>query len=144
MQISLPPNYKEFEAIVGVCKTEQEIVAKGQQLLRQYQIKYLLLTRGEQGMTLIHTESDEIHLPAHARQVFDVTGAGDTVIGVLAASLAAGADLPQAMMLANLAASLVVAKLVTATVSAPELEAAMQGAHIPSAGIVNEEKCWLR
>ncbi len=80
----ITPNLKEFETIVGTCKNEQEIAQKGRQLLNQYDIKTLLLTRGERGMTLI-TAEEEYHLPAHAREVFDVTGAGDTVIGLFSA-----------------------------------------------------------
>lgn len=136
----ITPNFKEFEAIVGPCATEQDIIHKGRELLRQYSISSLLLTRGENGMTLIQQDQEEIHLPAHARQVFDVTGAGDTVIGVLGAALAAGSDLPKSMAIANLAASLVVAKLGAATVSTPELEVAIKSANVSLAGIVNEDQ----
>lgn len=139
----ITPNFKEFETIMGACHSEQDIMDKGQQLLRKHDIKTLLLTRGEQGMTLIRQNEDELHLPAHAREVFDVTGAGDTVIGVLGASIAAGAHLPQAMALANLGASLVVAKLGAATVSAPELAVALNSVNTPTAGIVNEEQLFL-
>jgi D-beta-D-heptose 7-phosphate kinase/D-beta-D-heptose 1-phosphate adenosyltransferase len=136
----ITPNFKEFETIVGACHTEQDILNKGRQLLSQHNIATLLLTRGEQGMTLIQQNEEEIHLPAHAREVFDVTGAGDTVIGVLGSAIAAGAELSQAMMIANLAASLVVAKLGAATVSTPELDIALAGANHPSTGILNEEQ----
>lgn len=135
----ITPNLKEFETIVGSCSTEQEILQKGHQFLRQYNISALLLTRGEQGMTLIRQNEEEIHLPAHAREVFDVTGAGDTVIGVLGAAVAAGSELQHAMEIANLAAGLVVAKLGAATVSTPELEVALSKANAPSTGILNEE-----
>ncbi|HSW70148.1 MAG TPA: bifunctional D-glycero-beta-D-manno-heptose-7-phosphate kinase/D-glycero-beta-D-manno-heptose 1-phosphate adenylyltransferase HldE [Gammaproteobacteria bacterium] len=136
----ITPNFKEFEAIVGPCHNEQEIIKKGQELLKKYDIQALLLTRGEHGMTLIQQDAEELHFPAHAREVFDVTGAGDTVIAVLGASLAAGSTLPQAMMLANLAAGLVVAKLGAATVSLPELQAALKDTTIISSGIVNDEQ----
>jgi len=136
----ITPNFKEFEAIVGACTCEQEIISKGQDLLRQHNIKTLLLTRGENGMTLIQQDEEEIHLPAHARQVFDVTGAGDTVIGALGAAIAAGASLADAMTLSNLAASLVVAKLGAATVSTPELDIALSTATAPFAGMVNEDQ----
>ncbi len=138
----ITPNYKEFEAIVGVCHNEQDIVNKGQQLLKQYDIKALLLTRGERGMTLIQSHKEELHLPAHAREVFDVTGAGDTVIAVLGAALAAGTTLPEAMTLSNLAASLVVAKLGAATVSIPELNAAL-GNMTATGGMMNDEQLAL-
>ncbi|MEO8402520.1 MAG: bifunctional D-glycero-beta-D-manno-heptose-7-phosphate kinase/D-glycero-beta-D-manno-heptose 1-phosphate adenylyltransferase HldE [Gammaproteobacteria bacterium] len=138
----ITPNFKEFEAIVGTCHDEQEIVSRGQALLKQHNINALLLTRGERGMTLIQRTEEELHLPAHARQVFDVTGAGDTVIAVLGAAMAAGAKLSQAMKIANLAASLVVAKLGAATVSVPELQVALTGCAAPS-GVVNEEQMLL-
>lgn len=139
----ITPNFKEFEAIVGACRDEQEVVSKGQKLLEQYDIKALLLTRGEHGMTLIQSNEEELHLPAHAREVFDVTGAGDTVIAVLGAALAAGATLPQAMVLSNLAASLVVAKLGAATVSVPELHAALAGMTTLTGGIMDEDQLRL-
>ncbi len=139
----ITPNYKEFETIVGKCHSEQEIVSKGQQLLQQYDIKALLLTRGEHGMTLIQQHEEELHLPAHAREVFDVTGAGDTVIAVLGAALAAGSTLHEAMMFANLAASLVVAKLGAATVSVPELQVALTGNFAATGGVVNDEQLIL-
>jgi len=140
---AITPNYKEFEAIVGPCQTEYEIADKAQQFLRQHDIDALLLTRGERGMTLIQKNNDEHHLPAHAREVFDVTGAGDTVIAVLGAAAAAGATLPEAMALANLSASLVVAKLGAASVSVPELQVALSDTSHTPAGIVNEEQLLL-
>lgn len=139
----ITPNFKEFETIMGPCQNEKDVVSKGQALLEKLNIKSLLLTRGENGMTLIQRDQDEVHLPAHAREVFDVTGAGDTVIGVLGASIAAGSSLTEAMSLANLAASLVVAKLGAATISTPELEVALTGSNVPSAGILNEEQLSL-
>lgn len=121
----LTPNLYEFEEIVGHCASEQELVSKGEQLMLQHELSALLVTRGEHGMTLLRPDEQELHLPARAREVFDVTGAGDTVISVLAASLAAGEQLPQAVALANLAAGIVVAKLGTAAISAPELRRAV-------------------
>jgi D-beta-D-heptose 7-phosphate kinase/D-beta-D-heptose 1-phosphate adenosyltransferase len=135
----LTPNMKEFEAIVGACKTEQDIIQKGQALLEQYEFGALLVTRGEDGMTLIERDST-MHLPAYAREVFDVTGAGDTVIGVLAAAVASGVDLKTAAALANVGASLVVSKLGAATVSAPELQVALTGKTTFNTGIVNDEQ----
>jgi D-beta-D-heptose 7-phosphate kinase/D-beta-D-heptose 1-phosphate adenosyltransferase len=122
----LTPNLQEFEAVVGACASEAELVARGEQLMVELDLGALLVTRGEHGMTLLRLGKEEFHLPARAREVFDVTGAGDTVIGVLAASVAGGASLPQAMALANIAASIVVGKLGTAAVSAPELRRAVQ------------------
>ncbi len=137
---AITPNYKEFEAIAGPCQTEQEITVKAHQFLSQQSIDALLLTRGERGMTLIQKNAEEMHLPAHAREVFDVTGAGDTVIAVLGAAKAAGATLIDAMTLANLSASLVVAKLGAASISKPELHAALNDTLHATAGILNEEQ----
>lgn len=120
----ITPNLSEFEAVVGRCADEAELVAKGLALLAELELEALLITRGEHGMTLLRAGQPELHLPARAREVFDVTGAGDTVISTLASALAAGEPLPQAVALANLAASIVVGKLGTATVSAPELRRA--------------------
>lgn len=136
----LTPNLKEFETIVGACLSEKDIVDKAQAFLHKENIDILLLTRGENGMTLIEKDKDETHLPAHAREVFDVTGAGDTVIAVFGTALAAGSTLVEAMSLANLAASLVVAKLGAATVSAPELEVALNMSAANVGSVVNEDQ----
>jgi D-beta-D-heptose 7-phosphate kinase/D-beta-D-heptose 1-phosphate adenosyltransferase len=122
----ITPNLHEFEVVVGACADEAELVAKGAQLMRELELGALLVTRGEHGMTLLRPEHPALHLPARAREVFDVTGAGDTVISTLAASLAAGEELPHAVALANLAAGIVVGKLGTAAISAPELRRAIQ------------------
>ncbi|OQW92297.1 MAG: bifunctional heptose 7-phosphate kinase/heptose 1-phosphate adenyltransferase, partial [Beggiatoa sp. IS2] len=118
----ITPNLAEFEAVVGHCATLAQLVERGEHLRTQLALEALLITRGEHGMTLLQQGQAALHLSAQAREVFDVTGAGDTVIGVLAAGLAAHQDLVQATMLANLAAGLVVAKLGAATVSVVELE----------------------
>jgi D-beta-D-heptose 7-phosphate kinase/D-beta-D-heptose 1-phosphate adenosyltransferase len=120
------PNLHEFETIVGPCRNEDELVQKGQQLLRTLDLQALLITRGEHGMSLIRDNAPELHFPARARDVFDVTGAGDTVISVVAASLGAGMPLPESVALANIAAGLVVAKLGTAAISGPELRREIQ------------------
>jgi D-beta-D-heptose 7-phosphate kinase / D-beta-D-heptose 1-phosphate adenosyltransferase len=135
----LTPNFKEFETIVGSCKSEEEIFNKGLQLLNDYQIDSLLITRGEAGMTLIEA-GRKIHFPAHAREVFDVTGAGDTVIAVLGAAVAAGLDLIAATALANLAAGIAVSKLGATAVSFAELDAALTGKTHLANGIVNEQQ----
>tara|TARA_R110001599_G_scaffold353459_1_gene592519 strand:- start:225036 stop:226466 length:1431 start_codon:yes stop_codon:yes gene_type:complete len=122
----LTPNLAELEAVVGCCETEAELVARGGQLMAELELGALLVTRGEHGMTLLRPGLPEVHLPARAREVFDVTGAGDTVIAVLAAAIAAGSDYEQASALANIAAGIVVGKLGTAVVSAPELRRAVQ------------------
>lgn len=135
----ITPNYKEFEAVVGSCQNEEEILNKGRELLSKYNIDTLLVTRGEDGMTLIdHNQS--LHLPAYAREVFDVTGAGDTVIGVLGAGIACGLEFSHATALANLAASIVVSKLGAATVSTTELQVALTGKTSFAKGILTEEQ----
>lgn len=136
----ITPNLHEFEAVVGHCADEQDLVTKGQNLREELELDALLVTRGEHGMTLIRPDKPELHLPARAREVFDVTGAGDTVIAVLGAALAAGEDLPHAVGLANLAASIVVAQLGTAAISAPELRRAIQREHGAERGVVTEDQ----
>ena len=117
----ITPNMAEFELVAGPCADEQALIDNSAALLAQHDIGALLVTRGEHGMTLLRRDEPEFHLPTQAREVFDVTGAGDTVISVLAAALAAGESLPSATALANLAAGIVVGKLGTASVSVPEL-----------------------
>jgi D-beta-D-heptose 7-phosphate kinase / D-beta-D-heptose 1-phosphate adenosyltransferase len=136
----LTPNLTEFEAVVGVCRNEQALVDKGAELLEQLDIEALLITRSEHGMTLLRKDMPELHLPARAREVFDVTGAGDTVISVLATAIAAGAELPDAVAMANIAAGIVVAKLGTATISMPELRRAISEEQGSERGVVNEEQ----
>ena len=121
----MTPNLSEFEAVVGHCASEQELISKGQLLRTQLDMQALLITRGEHGMTLLQAGQQAFHLPAQALEVFDVTGAGDTVVAVLAAALAAGESLESGTVLANLAAGLVVAKLGTAAISGPELRRAI-------------------
>lgn len=136
----ITPNMGEFEAVVGPCDSESAIVDKGLALLKELNLDALLVTRGEHGMTLLREDRPAFHLPARAREVFDVTGAGDTVISVLAAALGAGEALPAAVVLANLAASIVVGKLGTATISAPELRRTLQLEQGHGRGVVNEEQ----
>src|SRR5690554_1258635 len=136
----LTPNLHELEAVVGPCPSEQVLVEKASQLMAELDLQALLVTRGEKGMTLLRPNTVELHLPARAREVFDVTGAGDTVIAVLAASMASGYSLAEATALANLAASLVVAKMGTATISGPELRRAMAAEQGIERGVVSAEQ----
>lgn len=119
----ITPNMSEFEAVAGKVESESDLISKAQTLIKQLDIKAILITRSEHGMTLIRADQPEFHLPAIAKEVADVTGAGDTVISTLASALAAGAELEYAVSLANVAASIVVSKLGTSTVSGPELKA---------------------
>ena len=138
----ITPNMTEFEGVVGRCENEQQIVEKGTNLLQELDFSALLITRGENGMTLLAKDEAPLHLPTHAREVFDVTGAGDTVISVLAASLAAKKTLPEATVLANIGAGIVVGKLGTATVNSEELEYSLQGqrAHYRGVGSLKDIK----
>ncbi|MBI2380660.1 MAG: bifunctional D-glycero-beta-D-manno-heptose-7-phosphate kinase/D-glycero-beta-D-manno-heptose 1-phosphate adenylyltransferase HldE [Gammaproteobacteria bacterium] len=136
----ITPNLSEFEAVVGHCATEAELVERGHRLIAQHGWEALLVTRGEQGMSLLKPGMPELHLPALAREVYDVTGAGDTVIATLAAALAAGDDMASSVALANIAAGIVVGKLGTATVSAPELRRALAGHDETGMGVVSEEQ----
>ncbi|MCL2896431.1 bifunctional D-glycero-beta-D-manno-heptose-7-phosphate kinase/D-glycero-beta-D-manno-heptose 1-phosphate adenylyltransferase HldE [Brenneria tiliae] len=134
----LTPNLSEFEAVAGRCKNEDELVSRGMQLVADYQLSALLITRSEQGMTLLQPGKAPLHLPTQAQEVYDVTGAGDTVIGVLAAALAAGNSLEEACFLANAAAGVVVGKLGTSTVSPIELENAIRGRAETGFGVMSE------
>ncbi|KQN64468.1 bifunctional D-glycero-beta-D-manno-heptose-7-phosphate kinase/D-glycero-beta-D-manno-heptose 1-phosphate adenylyltransferase HldE [Erwinia sp. Leaf53] len=134
----LTPNLSEFEAVVGKCKSEAEIVERGTALMQQHALSALLVTRSENGMTLLQPGKAPFHLPTQAQEVFDVTGAGDTVIGVLAAALAAGNTLEESCFLANAAAGVVVGKLGTSTVSTVELENAIHARPESGFGVMDE------
>jgi rfaE bifunctional protein kinase chain/domain len=116
----LTPNKSELKHIVGSWKTEAELTAKAQKLRIDLELEALLLTRSEEGMTLF-TEQEATHFPAMAREVYDVSGAGDTVIATMAAMLGAGMPLADAVAIANRAGGIVVGKLGTATVTKEEL-----------------------
>ncbi|HEY5715790.1 MAG TPA: D-glycero-beta-D-manno-heptose-7-phosphate kinase, partial [Psychromonas sp.] len=117
----LTPNLAEFEAVVGKCHSEKELLERGLALIKEFDFKALLVTRSEHGMTLIREGQEPFHLPTQAQEVYDVTGAGDTVISVLASSLAAGSSFEHACTLANAAAGVVVGKIGTSTVNTIEL-----------------------
>lgn len=118
----LTPNRSEFEAVCGAWLNDQELIEKGRELLVSLDIESILVTRSEQGMTLIRRDGSVSQFAATAREVADVTGAGDTVIATLAAGLGSGMSLVASAELANRAAGIVVSKLGTATVSVRELE----------------------
>jgi len=126
----LTPNMTEFEAVVGHCADEQTLVARGEALREALDLEALLITRSERGMTLLQRGLPTLNLPTRARDVFDVTGAGDTVVALLGAGLACGLTLAESTSLANVAAGIVVGKLGTATVSVEELERAMQAGSV--------------
>ena len=119
----LTPNRSELQEVIGKWQSEAELEEKAQTLRRSLGLEALLLTRSEDGMTL-YRQGQVVHESARAREVFDVSGAGDTVIAVVGTMLAVHATMDDAMRLANLAAGIVVGKLGTATVSIEELRAA--------------------
>lgn len=116
----LTPNRSEFREVAGSWRSEQELASKAEQLRRELDLDALLVTRSEEGMTLYRAEG-ALHQPAQAREVYDVSGAGDTVIATLGVMLASGAGLPEAVRIANLAAGIVVGKLGTAVAQRDEL-----------------------
>ncbi len=120
----LTPNRSEFEKMVGqVCVTDEDFEVRGFELIKQIGLKNLLITRGAQGMTLLQSEGKKVlHIPTKAREIFDITGAGDTVIGVLGIALANHHQWEDAVKLANIAAGAVVGKLGTSAIELDELE----------------------
>ena len=122
-----------------LCDNNEQIINKGQALLKQYNIEALLVTLSEHGMALIK-KSEAYFLPTHAREVFDVTGAGDTVIASMALGVASGLGLQHAMHLANMAAGIVVGKFGTSTVSNYELNRALHGDKESISGVVSEQE----
>lgn len=123
----MTPNHHEAGMALNMTiKTEQDIVLAGKRLLEQVDARAILITRGKEGMSLFEKGNSRVfHVSAMARTVYDVTGAGDTVIGVLTLALAAGGTLLDAVLLSNLAAGLAVGKLGTATITPEELKAAL-------------------
>ncbi|NTV72011.1 MAG: D-glycero-beta-D-manno-heptose-7-phosphate kinase [Azonexaceae bacterium] len=119
----ITPNRSELKEVVGRWSSDGELAAKARKLRGELGLEALLVTRSEEGMTLFADETH--HQPALAREVFDVSGAGDTVIATLAVMIAAGADWAEAIRVANIAAGIVVGKLGTAVVSREELAAAL-------------------
>ncbi len=116
----LTPNLAELREVVGRWRDEEDLTQRTQALRAELELTALLLTRGEDGMTL-YTDDGKWSVPAQAREVFDVSGAGDTVIAVMAAMLAAGESMREAVSTANRAGGIVVGKLGTAAVSFEEL-----------------------
>jgi D-beta-D-heptose 7-phosphate kinase/D-beta-D-heptose 1-phosphate adenosyltransferase len=132
----LTPNLAEFEAVVGRASDDQQLVERGQALCAELDLGALVVTLSERGMVVIQDETTPVFLPARVREVFDVTGAGDTVIAALAAGIAAGMSLPDAAALANLAAGIVVRKIGVASVSASELRLALHEQGLGGRGLL--------
>jgi D-beta-D-heptose 7-phosphate kinase/D-beta-D-heptose 1-phosphate adenosyltransferase len=134
----MTPNLAEFAAVVGQPVDDADLVSKARALCNELELQSLVVTLGDRGMLVVDGNSGaEALLPARARQVFDVTGAGDTVIAALAAGIGASLDAEAAAELANLAASLVVRKIGTATVTPAELNLALHEQGSGGLGILN-------
>jgi len=132
----LTPNQNEFAQAVGDGNVQWRHQA-AKKALRDFDLEAILLTEGASGMTLVTADSAPQHLPAVAREVFDITGAGDTVIAVMAAALAASLSLEQAMRLSNLAASISVTKLGASTVTLQELRLLLRSAGMPGEDLIS-------
>lgn len=121
----ITPNQGEFEAVAGICESDEQLVERGQAMLADLDLDALLITRSEKGMLLLEAGQEPLFLSTQAREVYDVTGAGDTVIATLAGALASGHGYSAAAALANVAAGLVVRKIGVATVTPGEISIAL-------------------
>jgi D-glycero-beta-D-manno-heptose-7-phosphate kinase len=122
----ITPNTSEAEKVLGFkIKDEKSLIKAGDTLLDKLDCEAVLITRGENGMSVFQKDLDPIHIPTFAQEVFDVSGAGDTVISVFSLALSAGADMEDAAFLANIAGGIVVGKVGVATVTTDELEVAL-------------------
>ncbi len=122
----ITPNMKEFEAVVGASRNESEFSEKAQRLRAELNLSYLLVTRSEKGMSLFCANGDQINSPAAALEVYDVSGAGDTVISLMALATVAGFSEAGKLTLANAVAGIVVGKLGTAVASIDEVIARLE------------------
>lgn len=128
----LTPNRYELEAACGIeCATDEAVVRGARQILEKGICEIVVVTRGKDGMSIIQSNGDIEHLRTTAKEVFDVSGAGDTVVATIAAAIAAGAGVGEACMLANLAAGIVIGKQGTATATPDEIAAALSPYHDP-------------
>jgi len=134
----ITPNQSEFEAVAGRAESDEDMVERAAAMVTDLELEALLVTRSEKGMLLVQAGEEPLFLSTQAREVFDVTGAGDTVIATFAAAHAAGADLQQAAGLANLAAGLVVRKIGVASVTPWELRVALHQRGQGGRGLVGE------
>lgn len=125
----ITPNRKEFEQVAGRSRDDAELTRKAAAMAAELELDGVLVTRGEEGMSFIKRDGRELHIPARAREVFDVTGAGDSVIATIGCAFAVHAELDDALHLANIAAGVVVGKLGAATATPAEIlhELSIQG-----------------
>lgn len=118
----LTPNHYEASHLVNhSCEKDEEIEKAGKKIFSQIKTKYLIIKRGQKGMTVLDKATQAIHIPTVAKEVYDVTGAGDTVISTASLALLSGASIQEAAFLANAAAGLVIGKIGTAVVTPEEL-----------------------
>jgi D-beta-D-heptose 7-phosphate kinase / D-beta-D-heptose 1-phosphate adenosyltransferase len=136
----ITPNLGEFEAVVGQCANEKVIGTKALELIDAYDFEAVLITRGAQGMTLVQKGKEPLHVSVSSREVYDVTGAGDTVIAIFGAMLASGADMTSSVKVANIAAGLVIQKLGTSQVTDAELRRAIKHQQDGLLGVASEER----
>lgn len=134
----LTPNQSEFESVAGVCDSEDELVDRVRKMISELELGALLVTRSEKGMLLVEASDEPVFLSTRVSEVFDVTGAGDTVIAVLAGAVASGESMAAAAALSNLAAGLVVRKTGVASVSPSEIRAALHQRGQGGRGLVQE------
>ena len=121
----IAPNLREFSTVIGISSDENTLIKKTKDFIIENDLQAILITRGDQGMLLVRPGQDALHIPAAGKDIYDVTGVSDTVVAVLGLALAAGYDMDTAARLANTAASIVVSKLGTATVTPEELSRAL-------------------
>lgn len=136
----LTPNQSEFEAVAGQCESDETLTDRGVAMRDSLKLDALLVTRSEKGMMLLETDREPLFLSTLAREVYDVTGAGDTVIATLAATLAAGQSMDSSAALANLAAGLVVRKIGVATVTPSEMRVALHQRGKGGRGLVQRDE----
>jgi D-beta-D-heptose 7-phosphate kinase/D-beta-D-heptose 1-phosphate adenosyltransferase len=136
----LTPNQGEFEAVAGHCSSDADLTERGWQMVENLELTALLVTRSEKGMMLLETGNEPLFLSTQAREVYDVTGAGDTVIATLAGALASGQSLASAAALANIAAGLVVRKIGVATVTPGEIQVALHQRGQGGRGLVSRDE----
>jgi D-beta-D-heptose 7-phosphate kinase/D-beta-D-heptose 1-phosphate adenosyltransferase len=139
----ITPNQSEFEAVAGSCADDAQLVERARQMLDELDLTALLVTRSEKGMLLLEKDQEPLFLSTQAREVYDVTGAGDTVIATLAAALASGQHLSSAAALANVAAGLVVRKIGVATVTPGEISISLHQRGQGGRGLVGEQELQL-
>ena len=139
----ITPNQAEFEVVAGSCSSDDELVQRARAMLDDLDLNALLVTRGEKGMLLLESDMAPVFLSTQAREVYDVTGAGDTVIAMLAGALASGASLASAAALANIAAGLVVRKIGVATVTPGEIRVSLHQRGQGGRGLVGPDELKL-